>query len=111
MLKHISAAIVGAALVAAPMSVAFAQGFDATHPARDQVNNRMDNTSQKINRDVAKGEIDKRQAARLHHENHMVRTAERTDSHLNGSHITQPEHKALNQEETALQRKTYNEAH
>jgi hypothetical protein len=78
--------------------------WERNHPRRDQVNDRLENQSRRINREVREGEITRGQANQLHREDHAIRQEERTMSGLNNGHITRSEQKALNQQENAVSR-------
>ena len=76
--------------------------WERNHPRRDQVNDRLQNQSRRINQELREGEITKGQAHQLHSEDRAIRNEERTMSKLNNSHITSAEQKALNQQENAV---------
>jgi hypothetical protein len=78
--------------------------WDRDHPRRDQVNDRLSNQNQRINKEVREGEITKGQAQRLHAEDRAIRNEERTMAGTNRGHITGAEQKALNQQENAVSR-------
>jgi len=90
-------------MLAASVTGAMAQtAWDRDHPRRDQVNDRLLNQSQRINREVREGELTKGQAQRLHAEDRAIKNEERTMAGFNHGHITGAEQKALNQQENAV---------
>ena len=72
------------------------------HPRRTQVNTRLANLNQRINKEVKQGEITKAQATKLHQEDRQIRKEERAMASQNGGHITKLEQKTLNQQENAV---------
>ncbi len=72
------------------------------HPRRTEVNKRLNNQDKRIHNEVKSGQISKGHAAQLHHEDHAIRTEERTMASTDGGHITRPEQKALNQQENQV---------
>ena len=69
------------------------------HPRRDQVNDRLHNQNQRIHNEVKQGDMSKRKAARLHHEDHAIHNQERRMASKNGGAITPQEQQRINQEE------------
>ena len=78
--------------------------FAASHPRREQVNERLANQNQRINRQLAEGHISVEQAARLHREDRLIRREERLMASLHGGHITRQEQRLLNRQENAVSR-------
>lgn len=76
--------------------------WQAQHPRREQVNNRLARQNARIHREVREGEMSHRQAARLHAADHRIRRQERRMAARNGSHITRREHARLNREENRV---------
>jgi hypothetical protein len=76
--------------------------FQATHPRRAQVNSRLNNQNKRIDAEVKDGQINRKQAAALHNEDHQIRTEERDMASQNNTHITTQEQKTLNQQENAV---------
>ena len=72
------------------------------HPRREQVNNRLKNQNQRIHNEVKSGQISKARAAKLHHEDHALRTEERTMASTDHSHLTKTDQRALNQQENQV---------
>jgi hypothetical protein len=93
------------AMLATSVTGAMAQtAWDREHPRREQVNDRLSNQNQRINREVREGELTKGQAQRLHAEDRAIRNEERSMAGSNHGHITGAEQKALNQQENAVSR-------
>jgi uncharacterized membrane protein YhiD involved in acid resistance len=76
--------------------------WQKNHPRRTQVNDRLANQNQRINKEVKEGDISKAQAATLHKEDHQIRKEERLMASQNGGHITKQEQRTLNQQENAV---------
>jgi hypothetical protein len=74
------------------------------HPRRTEVNDRLANQNKRIHNEVKDGQINKAQAAKLHSEDHAIRSEERAMASTNGGHITKTEQKALNQQENQVSR-------
>jgi hypothetical protein len=74
------------------------------HPRRAEVNGRLANQNARIHQERKSGQINKAQAAQLHHEDHAIRQEERTMASTNGGHITKAEQRSLNQQENQVSR-------
>jgi hypothetical protein len=72
------------------------------HPRRVQVNKRLANQNKRTQKDVKAGTVTKAQVAALHKQDHQVRQEERDMASQNGSHLTKPEQKVLNQQENGI---------
>ena len=84
---------------------AFAEtSWERNHPRRDQVNDRLENQSRRINREYREGEITRGQARALHREDRPVRREERAMASLDGGHITRADKRVLNRQENAINR-------
>jgi hypothetical protein len=79
-----------------------ATGWQANHPRRTEVNDRLANQNRRINQDVRNGTLTRSQAHSLHRDDHQVRQEERDMASQNGSHITRSEQGVLNQQENAI---------
>jgi hypothetical protein len=87
------------------VTTAMAQtAWDQNHPRRAEVNGRLENQNQRIDKEVREGEISKGQAKQLHAEDHAIRQEERTMAKTNNGHVTGAEQKALNQQENQVSR-------
>ncbi len=70
------------------------------HPRRTQVNNRLNNQNQNIDKKVEEGKMSKAEGAKLHQNDKKIRTEEKSMAKQNGGHISKPEQKTLNQQES-----------
>jgi hypothetical protein len=102
MKKQILIAAMLSTLGLAAMAQAPASTWDAAHPRRAEVNARLAHQNQRIQKEVASGQITPAQGARLHHEDHQIRQEERAMASQNGGHITRAEQRALNQQENKV---------
>ena len=73
--------------------------WQKAHPRREQVNNRLNRQSHRINHEYKEGEITKQQANQLHKQDYQIRQEERDMASQNGTHITKLEQYTLNQQE------------
>jgi hypothetical protein len=78
--------------------------WQANHPRRAEVNERLDYQNYRINRGVADGRISPYEAGRLHAEDRAIRGEERFMARFNGGGISPAEQRALNQQENAVSR-------
>ena len=88
-------------------TVSFADNDTAwqkAHPRREQVNNRLANQNKRIHQERKEGEINGRQAARMHREDRTIRHEERAMASTNHGHVTKAEQHALNQQENQVSR-------
>jgi len=85
-------------------SGSFAQSkhFAATHPRRDQVNDRLQNQNKRIHTEVKEGEMSKAKAADLHARDKSIRATERRDASRHDGHITKGEQAKLNHRENKV---------
>jgi hypothetical protein len=81
--------------------------FNSTHPARAEVNDRLNNQDRRINQEYRAGDITKGQAQQLHHEDNQVAQEERDMSSQDHSHLTRADDVALNQQENGISRQIY----
>ncbi|BBO99436.1 hypothetical protein [Sulfuriferula nivalis] len=89
--------------IAATATSAMAESnFEKTHPRRDQVNDRVHNQDKRINKEVKEGDMSKREANKLHKDDHQIRQEERDMAHQDGGHITKQDQKTLNQQENGV---------
>ena len=98
--------------VAATVSLACLAGpamadtpWQAHHPRREQVNNRLGNQNARIHQEVKEGEMSHARAARLHAADHRIRMQERRDAARDGGHITRREQARLNRRENRVSRR------
>ena len=81
------------------------------HPRVNEVNRRLDNQQNRIQRGLANGTLNGRQAAR--DERHIANIAQResADEAKHGGHLTQGEQNRLNRAENRNSRRIYRQAH
>lgn len=101
-IKILSIVAVAATLFSLSSNVFAATRFQETHPRRAEVNSRLNNQNRRIDAEVKDGQINRRQAAFLHGEDHEIRTEERAFASRDGSHITLGEQALLNRQENAV---------
>ncbi len=92
------AATVSLACLAAPAIADTA--WQAHHPRREQVNNRLGNQNGRIHQEVREGEMSHAKAARLHHADHRIRVQERRIAARHGGHLTRHEQARINHEQS-----------
>jgi hypothetical protein len=78
--------------------------FQATHPARAEINHRLAVKNHRIRVLRREGVISPRHAAYLHHKVHMIRKAERIDARFDHGRVTPREDRALNQQANQVSR-------
>jgi TolA-binding protein len=78
------------------------------HPRRKEVNHRLANQNDRIHDKVADGKMSKKEAGKLHHEDHQIRQEERDMASQNHGHITKQEQKTLNQQENHVSKQIKN---
>jgi hypothetical protein len=93
---------IAVSLLSLSVSAASANPWQANHPRRAEVNDRLAVQNFRINHGEANGTITPLQAQQLHAEDHAIRTEEKTMAGLNGGHITKSEQRALNQQENKV---------
>jgi hypothetical protein len=79
--------------------------WQAQHPRREEVNNRLTNQHARIHQEVKTGQISHARAARLHRADHRIRTQERRMASRHDGHITHREKARLNREENHVSRR------
>ena len=105
--KLLFSAILVAFLGIANVSMAQDGNFAKNHPRRTEVNQRLNNQDRRINRDVRNGEINRRQANRLHQRDHQIRREERRTANRHDGHITKREQNRLNRQENHVSRRIH----
>ena len=98
----LSAAVITVSLSSLASTALAETQWQKDHPRRTEVNTRLAKQNHRIRREVKEGEMSKAQAAKLHREDHQIRTEERDMAKLNGGHLTKAEQKALNQQENQV---------
>jgi hypothetical protein len=76
--------------------------WQMNHPRREEVNQRLDNQNRRIHEERREGELNARQAHRLHMADHRIRMQERHFARYHGGHITRGEQHRLNREENRV---------
>jgi hypothetical protein len=103
--RNILLAAMGLVLAATAATGASAETrFQATHPARAEVNHRLGTQDLRIKLARREGKISPYQAARLHRADDRIRMQERRDASVHGGHITRAEKVRLNREENRVSR-------
>ena len=103
--KVVVLAVISAFVLSMAGSVIAAETqWQKDHPRRAEVNERLANQDQRINKEVKEGEMSKSKAAKLHKEDRQIRREEHAMASQHGGHITKAEQKALNQQENAVSR-------
>ena len=94
-----------ATLLAGSAGTAFADTpWEAAHPRREEVNDRLRNQDRRINEERREGEISGRQARQLHREDRHMRNEERRMAARDGGHITRADQRILNRQEDRVSR-------
>ncbi|MGH8181788.1 MAG: hypothetical protein ACRETR_12515 [Steroidobacteraceae bacterium] len=97
------AATVSLACLAAPAMAD--TPWQAQHPRREEVNNRLSNQHARIHQEVKEGEMSHARAARLHRADHGIRRQERRMAARHDGHVTHREQARLNREENHVSRR------
>jgi hypothetical protein len=90
---------------------ALAVEWKEDHPRRAQVNSRLENQNRRIDEGVKSGKLNRKQAKRLHAEDHAIRQEERAMAAQHGGHITKAEQRELNRQENQVSRQIHEEKH
>ncbi len=94
-----------AALLGSVSVSAFAEtAFEHNHPRRDQVNDRLETQNHRIHQQVREGDLNHRQAMRLHHADRHIRMQERRFARHHHGTITPAEQARLNRQENHVSR-------
>jgi Flp pilus assembly protein TadB len=83
---------------------ASASTWTQNHQRRAEVNHRLARQNHRIHHEVREGEITRRQANKLHAQDHFIRHEERFAAGQHGGHITRAEQRSLNQQENGVSR-------
>jgi hypothetical protein len=78
--------------------------WQAHHPRREEVNQRLSNLNHSIRVERRQGELSGWQARRLQERDHMIRMQERRFARHDGGHISRYEQARLNHEENGVRR-------
>lgn len=102
-LRNLLIAAVGLAVTAGAAGAASADTpWQAHHPRREEVNQRLHNLNHSIREERHEGDINAWQARRMHFRVHQIRHQERFFARHDGGHISRWEQARLNHEETRL---------
>nr|WP_295669127.1 hypothetical protein [Sphingomonas sp.] len=96
--------VLAAALFTVAPTIASAKTWGASHPRREQVNDRLANQNRRIRNEVKEGDLTRGQARQLHAEDRTIRQEERDYAKLDHGHISKAEKRALNQQENHVSR-------
>ena len=91
-----------AVLVAGATGASADTRWQAHHPRREEVNNRLARQNHRITVERREGELTRRQAHELRAEDRGVRNQERFYASRDGGHITRAEQRRLNHEENGV---------
>lgn len=110
-LRHILvvAALVGPLGIAANANAT--TKWQQTHPWRAHDNTRLANQNSRITHGVKDGQLTHKEAHQLRADDHSIRTEERADASIHGSHLTAAEQRQITVQENANSRAIYAERH
>ena len=101
--RNILIAAMGLTMAAGAASTASAAtGWQDQHPARAEVNHRLANQNHRIREARRDGELNARQAHRLHRADYRIRMEERRMAMRHHGHLTRGEQMRLNHQENRL---------
>ena len=104
-LTRLAVAACASILVFGAAGSAFAENdWELSHPRRDQINDRLENQSRRIDQEHREGELARRQAHYLHREDYRIRQEERRMAARDGGHITRYDQWRLNRQENHVSR-------
>ncbi len=95
------AALLGSVSISAVADTA----FERNHPRRDQVNDRLATQNHRIPQQVKEGQLNRRQARRLHRGDRRIRREERRFARHHHGVISRAEQERLNRQENHLSRR------
>ena len=79
--------------------------WDKEHPRREEVNDRLKNQNERIDKKEAEGKMSKAEGNKLKKNDREIRQEEKDMAKQNGGHITKQEQKTLNQQENKNSKK------
>ncbi|QWT22187.1 hypothetical protein KPL74_09280 [Bacillus sp. NP157] len=104
--------VLGASLAAAPVMAQTAPQTDVQgHPRVNEVNNRLDNQQNRIDKGVANGTMTQKQAARDETHDANIARRESVDEARHNGHLTKREQNNLNRSENRNSGKIYKQKH
>lgn len=102
------AAGLAALLLSGAVAASAGPAWDARHPRRDQVNDRLENQNRRIHNQVKAGDLTHARAARLRANDRGIRAEDRQMARLDGGRITKTDQHVLNAQENANSRRIGN---
>ncbi|WP_118183873.1 hypothetical protein [Paraburkholderia phosphatilytica] len=103
--------LIAVLLLPLTISEAHAQTWAAHHPWRASDNSRLARQNYRISKGVQDGQLTHAQAHQLRADDHSIRTEERADASVNGSHLTPQEQRQISTQENANSSAIYGERH
>lgn len=100
-LKFLMLAVSSAALLTATAAAADTP-WQAHHPRREEVNNRLHRQNLRIRDERREGELTGAKAAALRQDDRQIRREERLMASQDGGHLTRTDQRALNQQENGV---------
>ena len=79
--------------------------WEKEHPRREEVNDRLKNQNERIDKKEAEGKMSKAEGDKLKKNDKAIRQEEKDMAKQNGGHITKQEQKTLNQQENKNSKK------
>ncbi len=110
-LRHVIAAAAIVASLGAAASANAETQWQKNHPLRAHDNARLERQNDRIRQDVKDGQLTQKQARQLRADDHSIRTEERADAYVNGSHLTAQDQRQITAQENANSRAIYAERH
>jgi hypothetical protein len=102
--------VMASVLFGATLSFAETQ-WEKDHPGRDEVNDRLENQSSRIENGREDGTLTGNEAQKLHREDRAIRRQERRYARHHGGHISKAEQAKLNREEDRVSSQIHNDEH
>jgi hypothetical protein len=96
---------------AAAIASGAAMAQDPGHPRVNEVNQRLENQQDRINKGVADGQINGKQAARDERHDANIARRESIDEAKHGGHLTKAEDRRLNKSENRNSHRIYRQRH
>ena len=103
--------LIAVSLLALPAIASANERWNAEHPRRAEVSQRLENQNARIHEGVRDGKLTHREARRLHSEDHLIRHEARAMAAANGGHLTRHEQRVLNRQENRASRRIYRQKH
>ncbi len=106
--KVAAVASLAALLLSSATAASAGPRWDARHPRRDQVNDRLEYQNRRITNQLKAGDLTHRQAANLRANDRGIRAEERQMARLDGGHLTKADQRVLNAQENVNSRRIGN---